>query len=373
MHVKALKCVDCDEEYSPDKIKYRCESCGSSLDVVYDYDEIKNKISWDKIRERTPSHLRYREFLPLLDPKFVMEMGEGGTPLMESAFFSEKLNIDLHFKMESLNPTGSFKDRGTSVELGKALEHGAGEVVVASTGNMGSSIAAYCARAGVNAKIYVPEDVGGPKLRQMKEHGAEIFEVEGDYSLAAERAWNEWEENRTYLMGDYPYRGEGEKTVGHEIGDQIDADKVVLPVGNGTLIHGTWKGLKELKKVDLKQQTPQMVGVQAEGCNTVVKALKKGYENVRPVEETDTVAGAIACADPLDGDQALNSIKQSNGFGTAVTDDEIIKAKRLLAEKEGIYAEEAGAAPLAGILKNRKKFEERETVVCVITGHGLKT
>ncbi len=373
MHVKGLKCVDCGEVYSAKEVRYFCDSCSSSLDVLYDYDEIRGKLSWDILDGRVFSHMRYKEFLPLIDPEFVVRMGEGGTPLLESTVLGEKLGIDLYFKMESLNPTGSFKDRGTSVELGKALEHGAEEIVTATTGNMGTSIAAYCARAGVKARIYVPEDVGGPKLKHMREHGAEVVKVDGDYNDAEERAWEDKEENEMYLMGDYPYRGEGEKTVGHEIADHLDADKVVMPVGNGTLLHGVWKGFKELKKTGLTEKSPQMVGVQAEGCDSVVKALKKNQKKPELVEDPDTVADAISCGDPLDGDQAITALKESEGSGVAVSDEDILEAKKMLAEEEGIYAEEAGATALAGILKNREKFKQGEKVVCLVTGHGLKT
>ncbi|MFB6265636.1 MAG: pyridoxal-phosphate dependent enzyme, partial [Candidatus Nanohaloarchaea archaeon] len=231
MHVEALECVECGERYKPVETRYRCGECGSSLDVSYDHSEISGRVSWEKLRDRKFSHSRYREFLPVVEEENLVRMGGGGTPLMDSKVLGGKFGVELKFKMESLNPTGSFKDRGTVVELGKALDHGREEVVVASTGNMGSSIAAYTARAGVKARIYVPNDVGGPKMKQMRSHGAEIVEVEGDYSDAAEKAWKDWEEQGVYLMGDYPYRGEGEKTVGFEIADQEEADVVVMPVG----------------------------------------------------------------------------------------------------------------------------------------------
>ena len=238
---------------------------------------------------------------------------------------------------------------------------------------MGSSIAAYCARAGIDAKIFVPQGLRGPKYKQMQAHGAEIVRVEGDYDLAAKQAWQEYEERGNYLLGDYPYRGEGEKTVGFEIAEQIEADKIVIPVGNGTLLHSIWKSYKELEMVGLIEDIPQMVGVQAEGCNTVVGALTKGKSEPIPLEKVDTVAGAIACGDPLDGEQAIQSIEESEGFGLTVSDEEIMEAKKLLATKEGIYAEEAGAAALAALIYNKDKFREKENVVCLVTGHGLKT
>lgn len=374
MHVTGLSCVSCGRDYRADEIRYHCDACGSSLDVQYDYDEIADVITWERLRTRAFSHQRYERFLPAIADEDIVDMGAGGTPLIPSDNLGPALGLDnLYFKLESLNPTGSFKDRGTVVELGKALAFHRGEIVVASTGNMGASIAAYAARAGVDARIYVPQTLKGAKLKQMRSHGADIVEVAGDYTVAAERAWEDWEDEDTYLMGDYPYRGEGEKTVGHEIGDQIDADTVVLPVGNGTLMHGAWKGLWELERVGLAGSTPRMVGVQAAGCNTVVDALQKGFDRIKPVERPDTVAGAIACGDPLDGEQAMHAIEDSGGFGAAVTDEEIMDAKRRLAAEEGIYAEEAGAAAFAGIVKARDRFDRDEVVVCAVTGHGLKT
>lgn len=366
-------CTGCGERYPPEEVRYRC-ACGESLDVEYDYDELRG-LTWERLRSRGFSHLRYREFLPETVGRGAVSLGEGGTPLVESRSLGYDLGIpDLFFKLESHNPTGSFKDRGTGVELEVARGFGASEVVAASTGNMGASIAAYCARAGVEATIYVPEGLGeSPKTRQMRSHGAELVEVEGGFNEAERRAWGEWEERGTYLLGDYPYRGEGEKTVGCEVADQVDADAVVLPVGNGTLLHGAWKGFREMELAGLVDGVPRMVGVQAEGANSVVEALRKGFREVEPVERAETVAGAIAVADPLDGEQAVEAVRSSGGFGVAVSDERILEAKRLLAEREGIYAEEAGAAAFAGVMEAREEFDGDETVVCVVTGHGLKS
>lgn len=274
MYVESLRCVGCGSTYSPENIVYVCKDCGSSLDVVYNYDQIQDIIDWKTLKSRGFSHFRYHEFLPLVSKENVVSLGEGGTPLIKSEGLSGMFDFDLYFKLESYNPTGSFKDRGTSTELGRALDFGVDEIAVASTGNMGASIAAYCARADVTVKVFVPVDVSGPKVDQIREHGAEIIRVDGDYNLAAERAWDEYEKKEKYLMGDYPYRGEGEKTVGFELAEQITADKVVVPVGNGTLLHGIWKGYNEFDRVDLIDDKPELLGVQAEGCNTIVNPLR---------------------------------------------------------------------------------------------------
>lgn len=371
MDIQSLVCVNCGHEHSPDNIQYRCRDCDSSLSATYDYKKLKDRVSWETFQSRPFDHSRYRELLPVVEEAHRITLDEGGTPLMEERRLG--LDMELFFKVESHNPTGSFKDRGTSMELGRALQHDVNKIVMASTGNMGSSISAYTARAGVHAKIFVPEDVvTGPKFKHMKSHGAEIVYVDGGYQQAAENAWAEWEQGNRYLMGDYPYRAEGEKTLGFELAEQIDADFIVMPIGNGTMIHAVWKAFKELKLLGLIDQTPKIVGVQSEGCNTVVRAFQNDEREVESIAKAHTIAGAIACENPLDGEPALEALYESNGFGIVVAEEEIEHAKKLLATKEGLYTEEAGATAMAGILKNMEYFEQ-STVVCGITGHGLKT
>jgi len=377
MHVKYLQCVRCGNKVSKDKIQFRCEKCGGGLDVIYDYDEIKDKVSWKELRKRPFNHYRYREFFPTLNDKNLIKLGAGGTPLIFSENLLKDSKIKLYFKLESSNPTGSFKDRGTSIELSKALDFNSKEIVVASTGNMGASIAAYCAKAQIKANIFIPEKTPGIKRKQMKSHGAKIIQVHGDYVLAAQKAMEMFNKKGIYLLGDYPYRGEGEKSVGHEIMDELNADYIVVPIGNGTLLKGIWKGVKELKLTGLIEKTPKMIGVQSENCDTVIGSF---LNNSAPsyVNDPVTVATAIACGSPLDGQEALESLQESNGLGITVSDREILEAKRLLAQQEGIYAEESGAVSLAGLIKLSKKKQTREqlrekTIVCIITGHGLKT
>ncbi|MDY6770616.1 MAG: threonine synthase [Candidatus Nanohaloarchaea archaeon] len=374
MFATGLRCHDCGTVYDPDKIVYRCD-CGGSLKVVYDYDKISDRLDWQTLKGRHYDHHRYSEFFPVLDNNHVVAMGEGGTPLVEATSFGDRLGLDdLYFKVEGMNPTGSFKDRGTTVEIGKALDHGADQIVVASTGNMGASIAAYAARAGLPANIFIPRNVSDIKLQQMQAHGAKIHRVDGDYAAAAEQAYQAHEEHGWYLMGDYAYRGEGEKSVGFEIMDQLQADHVVLPVGNGTLMHGTYKGIREMERVGLidKDDIPTMHGMQAAGCSTVARAFQEGLDEVPEEEDVDTLAGAIACGDPLDGEFALEAVRESGGTAAAFPDEKLVEARDLLAEEEGIYAEESCGAALAGILDDPEKFRGG-TVVCVVTGHGLKT
>ncbi len=275
MHVLFLRCVACGKTYPKNKIIYRC-ACGQSLDVVYDYK--KMKLTWNKLRKRKFYQWRYREFYPVQKYKNICTMQEGGTPLIPSTIFGKKLGLKLFYKYEGVNPTGSFKDRGTTAEISKAVEFCAKKLVCASTGNMGASVAAYSSRFGLDATIFVPKaTTTKSKIKQIIIYGSKIRFVEGDYDAAIAACNKEQKRTSAYLMGDYPYRGEGEKSVSYEIVDESGVpDYVICPIGNGTLLSSMWKGFLELKKTGLTARTPKIIGVQAAGCSTVVSALNKG-------------------------------------------------------------------------------------------------
>jgi len=213
-------------------------------------------------------------------------------------------------------------------------------------------VAAYTARGGIGCSIYVPKDTPRIKLLQMEAHGAIIKNVNGDYTAAMVEARRQFEENHVYLAGDYPYRSEGEKSVSFEVADIIgdDYDYLAVPIGNGTLLHGMWKGLKELKLVGLIEKLPRIIGVQAEGCNTVVKAFREHADHIVPVLP-GTLMDAVACGDPLDGSWALKALKESKGIAIACSDNEAGCARNLLAREEGIFAELSGALSTAGLIK----------------------
>jgi threonine synthase len=372
MHVKFLQCVSCGKTYPKRPPVFRC-ACGQSLRVAYDYDEIRKKVDWPLLRSREFNHWRYREFFPSEKDENIITLNEGGTPMLRSARLGEMLGLkNLFFKVEGLNPTGSFKDRGTTVEMSMALEFGAKKLACASTGNMGASVSAYAARAGIRAKIFVPRDTTAAKLRQMKFYGAGIKKINGDYTKALRMSVLQSKKNKYYLMGDYPYRGEGEKSVGFEIVDHLyGVDFIISPIGNGTLIGGIWKGLCEMREVGLLRKLPRLAGVQARGCNTVAKAFEKGYDDIIAVIPK-TRASAIACGAPLDGLEALQALRASDGLSSVVSDKEMNDAKRLLAEKEGLYVELSSAATLAGLMKLKENFKKDDKIVLVLTGHGLK-
>lgn len=357
-------------EYHINEVLSRCRVCGGSLDILLDYDEIKKFIIEDFLRE--PAwHWKYWMFYPILDLSKKISFKEGGTILMKSKFFSSLLG-DLWFKYEGTNPTGSFKDRGSTVEMTKAVELGVKSVCCASTGNMGASVAAYSAKAGINCKIFLPRHVVSQKIKQISIYGAGIVKINGTYADAVKKCCEYSQKTKTYLVGDYVYRGEGEKSIGFEIADQLNwqvPDWIVCPMGNGTMIYSVWDAFNDMKKVGLTKKLPKMVGIQAAGCSPIVNAWKNNSDIV-PVKNPKTVASAIECGDPLDGIKALEALRKSKGLAEIVTDKEMLRKKKELGVREGIFAETAGAASLAGALKLRNRLNGR--IVCVITGNGLK-
>ncbi len=370
MHVKYLECRDCEERYPRDSVIYRCK-CGGHLGMVYDYEAIRQRVTWQSLRRRPFNHWRYKELFPLEEEENRITLGEGGTPLVIAKDLSEELGFEhLYLKLENKNPTGSFKDRGTTVEMSMAMEFKAKEVVCASTGNMGASIAFYADKAGIVARILVPRGTQPQKIDYIRRLGASVETIEGDYTMAAELAYREFEKKGTYLMGDYLYRGEGEKSIAFELADEIDADYLVVPIGNGTLLQGIWRGYTELEKVGLTTRKPKLIGVQASGCSTVARAYKK-RSAIKPVHP-NTIADGIAVGNPLDGEEALHAIIESNGTAEEVADSEIIAAQRMLLDKEGVDAEPAGAVALAGFLKLKNSIEEDARTVLLVTGSGHK-
>lgn len=372
MFASGYRCFKCEKNYPLKPMLYKC-GCGGSLDMQYDYGKIRKELKkhMEEFQNKKPSHWKYKLFFPV--SRLLVTMGEGGTQLLPSANIGKQLGCNLFFKMESANPTGAFKDRGSAVEITKAVEMKARKVVCATTGNMGASVAAYCSRAGIKAKIFVPDKTPKQKLAQISAYGAEIKHIRGTYEDAAVAAEMQ-SKNHYFLAGDYPYRGEGEKSVGFEIMEQLpNADYIVCPIGNGTLIYAVWKAVKEMKIVGLIKKMPKLIGVQAEGCNPVTRAFSEGKDFIEPVKKPKTIADAIACGNPIDGLEALSALRESCGFALSVSDREILSAIKVLG-KEGIYAEPGGAAATAGLLKiaSHDNIFRGKNVVSIISGHGLK-
>ncbi len=372
VYVTGFKCFRCGRKHKPHEIERlpipRCE-CGSAVDAEYDYKSIKKIILRDEFMRSPPTHWKYWAFMPVKDLSRCITMGEGATPLLGNKRLSKTGRLLI--KYEATNPTGSFKDRGSSLEITKALEFKKHRVAVASTGNMGASMAAYAAFAGLECKVFIPDIAGKEKIAQIKAHGAGIIAVKGDYAAAIKQAEEYVLSNSdSFLTGDYPWRSEGTKTVGFEIADQLYwhvPDYVVVPVGNGTLIYSIYEAFRELSLVGITDKIPRIIGVQVENCAPVVNAWENGLSEIIPVPDPDTIATAIACGDPIDGLAALRAIRDSGGFAIKVSDSEALSARDALG-RNGIFVEPSGAVAYAGFLKK----ELSGTVVCLATGHGLK-
>jgi threonine synthase len=308
----------------------------------------------------------YRRFLPVTEETPVVTMLEGGTPLIEAPRLSERVGASVRLKFEGLNPTGSFKDRGMTVAISKALERKAPAVVCASTGNTSASAAAYAGRVGLKCAVLVPEGkIALGKMAQALAHGALVLEIRGNFDRALEIVRELGEKAGLEIVNSInPYRIEGQKTGAFEIVDVLgDAPDIqCIPVGNAGNITAYWKGYREYLEAGIATRTPRMLGFQAEGSAPLVLG--------HPVENPSTVATAIRIGNPASWKGAEAAISESNGAVSTVTDEEILAAQALLATTEGVYCEPASAASVAGLLK--VGVPEGSKVVCILTGHGLK-
>jgi threonine synthase len=321
---------------------------------------------------------RYRELLPV-SAENAVTLGEGGTGLPRSTLLANTLSLEeVYFKNEGQNPTGSFKDRGMTVAITRAVEVGAREVVCASTGNTSASMAAYAAKAGLEATVLIPAGkIAKGKLLQAIVHGAKIEEVRGNFDRALEKARTLAEKGRLYFVNSLnPYRIEGQKTLAFEVWEQLRKvpEVVVLPVGNAGNVSAVWKGFWELRRLGLTRRTPRMIGVQAAGAAPIAAAYNRGDTEMIPWPHPETVASAIRIGAPVSWKKALRAVRDSGGAMLTVSDREILQAQKLLARREGIFAEPASAASIAGLQKavRSRLVSRHESIVCIITGHGLK-
>jgi len=323
---------------------------------------------------------KYRKYLPVTDKTPVVTLQEGETPLLFACHISSMIgkDVEVYLKYEGMNPTGSFKDRGMTLAISKALEEGSKAVMCASTGNTSASAACYSAKAGLKCVVLIPEgSIALGKLSQALIHGAEVIAVKGNFDDALNIVRQITEKYPITLVNSInPYRIEGQKTGSFEVCDALGEapDYHAIPVGNAGNITAYWKGYKEYKKEGIIKSLPKMLGFQAEGAAPIVLG--------HPVKEPKTIATAIKIGNPASWKPAEAARDESGGLIDMVSDDEILAAYKLLAGKEGVFVEPASAASVAGILKLAKKgyFNERRTtnderrirIVCVLTGHGLK-
>lgn len=314
----------------------------------------------------------YRKFLPVSASTPIITLGEGNTPLIRAARLAKRIapGIDLYLKYEGVNPTGSFKDRGMTMAISKALENGAKAVMCASTGNTSASAAAYGARAGLSVYVLIPAGkIALGKLSQAIMHQATVIQVEGNFDQALTIVK---ELSATYpvelVNSINPFRIEGQKTAAMEVCDQLgDAPSLhILPVGNAGNITAYWKGYTEYRAANQITRVPRMIGFQAAGAAPIVLG--------KVVEDPQTVATAIRIGNPASWQAALKAVQESSGLVDMVTDEEILAAYALVAAEEGVFCEPASAASVAGAIKMSRagSLREGDTVVCTLTGHGLK-
>lgn len=312
----------------------------------------------------------FREYLPVSDKTPVITLNEGNTPLIKTANLAKKIGIDaeIYLKFEGCNPTGSFKDRGMTMAVSKAKEEGSNAIICASTGNTSASAAAYGAKAGMKTFVIIPDGyIALGKLSQAMMYGAEIIAIQGNFDEALEMVRKISENYPITLVNSInPYRIEGQKTAAFEICNSLgDApDYHFIPVGNAGNITAYWKGYKEYNQKGKSKKLPKMMGFEAEGAAAIVK----GERILKP----ETLATAIRIGNPASWKQAEAARDESNGMINFVTDEEIVKAYKLLASSEGVLAEPASAASVAGLIKFKDRVQAGSKVVCTLTGNGLK-
>jgi threonine synthase len=357
------------------------------LDIYYNYEEISRILTRDVLEKRPFNMWRYLELLPVPSRDYIVSLGEGGSPLLKAMRLGEKLGLrNLYLKDETRNPTGSFKDRAMSVSISMALYFNYKKAVIASSGNAAASLAAYGARANIEVYALVPHFASRSKISQLLMYGAKVIKIR----------WLEAEDPTVKMMrilyekyGFYPspsfgvfnpYQVEGPKTISMEIIEQLQwqtPDQVFIPTGAASLLTGIYKGFRDFNKLGFIDKYPKLIAVQPEGNHPLVRAWRERVDpfNIKPWEKPpQTIATGLEDTYPWDGDMGLRALYDTKGYGVVVSDEEIVKAMKLLASLEGIFAEPSGAAGLAGLIKavEEKLVDRDEIVVVLVTGHGLK-
>ena len=363
-----LHCTECSAVFEPYPPRHICPKCGGLLEYELEYEKLKEvKLSG------LFNFWRYRKLLPEVEN--VATMGEGGTPLHKAKRLSKKIGVKHVFlKDETRNPTNSFRDRSAALLVSNALDLKYKAVLCATNGNLGASLAAYCAKYGLICHIIVPKLVDVGKLAQMliydaiiEEYGEIVDEsIERAEKIAKETGWYQATAELNPLVV------EAQKTIAYEIAEQLGVpDWMIVSMGSGGTIYSLWKGFKELKKLGKTESLPKMVGVQAEGCSPIINGFLKGKKHMR---KPSTHALAILVKKPLQQKLAVKAIKESKGTAVSVSDQEIFAAEQEIAKLEGIFAEPASSATIAALKKlvNNGTINKKESVACLITGSGLK-
>jgi threonine synthase len=361
--MSTICCVQCNREYPTEGVPYRCMQCGGVFD--FDSPSIFDQIRIDKNKAGL---WRYRHTLELPAEAPEVTLGEGNTPLVWIDIERNKVG----FKLEMLNPSGSYKDRGTSVLASQLLQRGVKEAVEDSSGNAGASFAAYAARAGIKARIFVPESASGPKRLQIERYGAELVSIPGPRSAAASAVLEEVVKGATYASHAYlPFGIPGIATIAYEIFEQMDGipGTMIMPVGHGGLMLGVLRGFQSLFQAGVIKTVPYFVGVQAAACAPAVAAFMAKDKETISVVELPTIAEGVRVRHPVRVDAILKELKPSGGEFIAVSEERILPAFNYLAHK-GLYVEPTSAITWAAYETLKEKLPE--PVVIILTGSGLK-
>jgi threonine synthase len=379
--VDGLRCRECGRGY-PAEALHVCEFCFGPLEVAYDYDAIAAAVTRESIAAGPPTMWRYAALLPA-EAEGAVDLGAGWTPLVRADRLAAEFGLgELWLKNDTMNPTGSFKDRVTSVALTKARELGFKVAACASTGNLANSVAAHAARAGMRSYVFIPSDLEQQKIITTAVYGGNLIAIDGTYDDVNRLCAELTSEHPSWAFVNVnvrTYYAEGSKTLAFEVAEQLGwraPDHVVVPIASGSQLTKIHKGFKELSITGLLHEEPhtRVSGAQALGCSPVAAAFAEGHDFVRPVRP-NTIAKSLAIGNPADGPYALDVVRSTGGAIAAVTDAEIVDAMLLLARTEGIFAETAGGVTVAtlGKLAASGVIRRDERVVAFITGNGLKT
>lgn len=373
------RCIACGWEASADGLVTTCEECGANLDAVYDHEAIRASWSRENLAaDPDPSLWRWLPLLPVRNGPGRRSLRVGGTPLVELNHIAGEFGLKrLLVKDDTRLPSGSLKDRASEVAIQHAAEHDRQMLIAASTGNAAASLAALSSWHGVRAVILAPASAPPAKLVQILQHGATLVPIDGSYDEAFDLSVQLAERTGGYTRstGINPVLAEGKKTVALEIAEQLAwqvPDAVFVPVGDGCIMAGVYKGFADLLALGWIEKLPRLIAVQAEGSCAVVNALESGGE-IRPVSAA-TVADSISVDFPRDGEKALRAVRVSSGFGVRVSDEEILAAQHDLASRTGVFAEPAASAAWAGLKKAAAsgQLTEVESAAVLATGSGLK-
>ncbi len=381
-YISRLVCSGCGKKYSSDEIHTFCPSCQSPLLAHYALETIRDRIDREKIHRRLSGMWRWQELLPVKDPRNFVYLGEGDTSLLHLPNLGKELGLtNLFVKDESTNPTGSFKARGLAAAVSKAKELGINKVIIPTAGNAGGAMAAYAARAGIKALIYMPKDTPKANIEESRMTGAEVVLVEGLISDAARMAGQKAIDEGWFDLSTFkePYRVEGKKIMGYELAEAFGwtlPDVIVYPTGGGTGLVGMWKAFSELESLGWlnDKKRPRMVAVQSDGCAPVVKAFNEGASFCDFWTGAHTIASGLRVPKSFADKLILDDLRESQGTAVSVSDEAILNAQHKFGTMEGIFTAPESATTLAALEKlvEQKWVHPDERIVLFNTGSGLK-